>query len=73
MYRFRFASVTIASAGYDALREVLEVEFTRDGQIVRYYEVPEDIWYRFRRESSPDKFFHSSIKGYFAEKRIKSR
>ena len=70
MYRVRFASVAILSAGYDAQRAMLEVEFSGDGQIFRYYEVPEDLWYRFRGESSPDCFFNQCIKGYFVEKRM---
>ncbi|MBR1930455.1 MAG: KTSC domain-containing protein [Lachnospiraceae bacterium] len=70
MFRFKFATMTIASAGYDAQRALLEVEFAQDGQIIRYYEVPEELWYRFKRESSPDIFFHKFIKGCYVEKRI---
>lgn len=70
MVRCKFASMAIASAGYDAQSEVLEVQFARDGQIWQYRGVPEDIWYRFKRETRPDDYFRSHIQGQFAEKRI---
>ena len=70
MIRCNFAAATIASAGYDAQYAVLEVEFAQDGQIWQYLGVPEDIWYRFKREAGPDTFFHSYIKGCYMEKRI---
>lgn len=70
MVRCKFADLTIASAGYDAQYAVLEVEFARDGQIWQYQGVPEEIWYRFRKEAVPDNFFHVFIKGRYVEKRI---
>ena len=70
MFRCTFAAQTIAAAGYDAQYEILEVEFVRDGQVWQYMGVPEELWYRFKRENGPDAFFHSHIKGQFNEKRI---
>lgn len=71
MFRYHFAALTIASAGYDAQYAVLEVEFAHNGQVWQYLGVPEDVWYQFKKESGPDKFFHSSIKGCYAEKMIR--
>lgn len=71
MFRYNFAALTIASAGYDAQYAVLEVEFAHDGQVWQYLGVPEELWYRFKREAVPDDFFHGYIKGCFAEKRIR--
>lgn len=70
MIRCKFAAVTISSAGYNAQHQILEVEFARDGQIWQYLDVPEELWYRFKKESLPDDFFHSFIQGCYAEKRI---
>lgn len=70
MLRCRFTALTIASAGYDAQSTILEVEFARDGQIWQYFGVPEELWYRFRKESGPDVFFRRFIQGCYTEKRI---
>lgn len=70
MFRCKFADVVIASAGYDALCATLEIEFSGDGQIWQYAGVPEELWYRFRQERVPEKFFHYHIKGCYEEKRV---
>ncbi|MCR5755855.1 MAG: KTSC domain-containing protein [Acetatifactor sp.] len=70
MFRCKFAAPMIASAGYDPVLAVLEVEFAHDGQVWQYMGVPEEIWYRFKKESIPESFFHSHIKGCYDEKRI---
>lgn len=72
MFRCNFAALTIASAGYDAQYAILEVEFVHGGQVWQYMGVPEEIWYRFKREAVPDYFFHNYIKGCYEEKRITS-
>lgn len=72
MFRCNFADLTIASAGYDAQYAILEVEFVHGGQVWQYMGVPEEIWYRFKREAVPDYFFHNYIKGCYDEKRITS-
>lgn len=72
MVRCKFAALTIASAGYDAQYAILEVEFAHDGQVWQYLGVPEEIWYRFKKESVPDDFFHSYIQGCYDEKRIQN-
>lgn len=73
MFRRKFAAMMIASAGYDAQYAVLEVEFVRDGQIWQYHGVPEEIWYRFRRETRPDDFFRRFIQGSYIEKKMRPR
>lgn len=70
MNRFKFAGLTIHSAGYDAQREVLEIEFATDGQIWQYRAVEEEMWYRFRKQVLPDTFFHQFIQGRYTEQRI---
>ncbi len=68
--KIRFGSEVIVSAGYDAQCQLLEIEFGCDGQVWQYLEVPEDIWYRFKFEVSPEIFFHRYIKGCYVERRI---
>ena len=68
--RCRFGSMAIASAGYNAQCELMEIEFVQDGQVWQYSGVPEEVWYRFKFEPSPDSFFHNFIKGRFLEKRL---
>lgn len=70
--RCKFPSKVIASAGYDAQCELLEIEFGCDGQIWQYLEVPEDIWYRFKFGVNPEQFFHRYIKGCYVEQRVLS-
>ena len=68
MRRFWFGSPLIASAGYNAQCELLEVEFVQNGKILQYANVPEEIWYQFRQERCPEAFFHKYIKGFYREK-----
>ena len=68
MRRFWFGSPLIASAGYNAQCELLEVEFVQNGKILQYTNVPEEIWYQFRQERCPEAFFHKYIKGAYREK-----
>lgn len=70
MFRCKFAAFIIASAAYDAQNAVLEVEFVGEGQIWQYMEVPEEVWYRFRKETGPDAFFNRYIQGCYQEKRV---
>ena len=67
MKRCNFGGETIASVGYNAQCAVLEVEFVKEGQIMQYMDVPEEIWYRFRSGEVPDIFFHKYIKGRYDE------
>ncbi len=70
MGRYRFGSRMIASAGYDAQCQLLEIEFVNDGQVWQYLEVPEDVWYHFKSMEKPEIYFHNYIKGCYMEQRI---
>ncbi|MCR5256057.1 MAG: KTSC domain-containing protein [Acetatifactor sp.] len=70
MKRCKFASSTIASAGYDPIRTILEVEFVQGGEVLQYENVPEDIWYLFKDHFLPDAFFNKLIKGRYNERSI---
>lgn len=70
MRRVWFGGDEVLTAGYDAQCAVLEIEFSKEGQIRQYQNVSEDIWYMFKQGSLPDLFFHSMIKGNYEEKKI---
>lgn len=63
-------SSMITSIGYDSQQAVLEIEFKSNSQIWQYLDVPEYLWYEMESATSVGKFFHSNIKGAFAENRV---
>jgi hypothetical protein len=58
-------SSDIASIGYDAASETLEIEFKATG-LYRYFSVPKTVAEDFQRTPSPGKFFCQHIKGKYA-------
>lgn len=68
--RYQFRGLLIVSAGYNAQCELLEIEFGHDKHVWQYLDVPEDIWYQFKYDTSPDCFFHKFIKGQYTERRM---
>ena len=62
-------SSDIASIGYDAASETLEIEFKATG-IYRYFSVPKTPAEEFQRTPSPGKFFLQHIKGKYAWEKI---
>jgi len=59
------SSSDIASFGYDAATQTLEIEFHATG-VYRYFSVPAEIAATLQNTSSPGKFFLQNIKGKFA-------
>ena len=70
MYRCTFGGVVIASAGYDALRRLLELEFTQTKHISLYYDVSEEVWYGLKYARSADRYFQEYIRGKYEEERL---
>lgn len=70
MMRYRCMGRVITSAGYDAQLQLLEIEFASDGQIWRFENVPEEIWYQFRKHHLPEMFFRNFIMGHYPEYRM---
>jgi hypothetical protein len=58
-------SSDIASIGYEAESETLEIEFKATG-VYRYFSVPKTVAEEFQRTPSPGKFFLQNIKGKYA-------
>lgn len=70
MERKRVNASTIRSAGYDAGKQVLEIEFT-SGAIVQYSGVSPEVHRRFMSAPSPGSFFQDQIEENFSGKRIR--
>lgn len=70
MERKRVNASTLRSVGYDAGRQVLEIEFT-SGSIVQYSGVSPEVHRRFMSAPSPGSFFQDEIEESFPGKRIR--
>ncbi len=65
-------SSVIASAGYDASRRLLELEF-HSWAIYRYFEVAEEVFRNFLSAESKGHFFGSNIRNKFRNERVRTR
>lgn len=63
--RHPVVSSDLASIGYDAATQTLEIEFKATG-VYRYFSVPAEVYEALRTTPSPGKFFLANIKGKFA-------
>lgn len=70
MERKRVNASNIRSVGYDAGRQILEVEFT-SGSIVQYSGVSPEVHRRFVNAPSPGSFFQDQIEENFPSSRIR--
>jgi YD repeat-containing protein len=70
MDRKRINASSIRSVGYDAARQLLEIEFT-SGSIVQYSGVSSEVHRRFVNAPSPGSFFQDQIDENFPAKRIR--
>jgi hypothetical protein len=70
MFREPVVSTSIASVGFDADNEMLEVQFV-SGSIYRYREVEEDVYDRFLAASSKGSFFNEHIKDAYLCEQVK--
>lgn len=70
MTREYVSSSNIASIGYDAMSEILEVEFN-NGAVYQYYNVPERLYNGLMEADSKGRYFDSYIKkGGFRYSRV---
>ncbi len=69
MLRRALESSSLASVGYDAERQILEVEF-RNGRTYRYLEVPELVHRRLLKAPSMGKFFNEEIRDHYRSERV---
>lgn len=69
MERYSVASSNIASIGYDAQSQILEVEFL-NGSIYQYYGVPENIYEQLAQAGSKGRFLNAYIKNAYGYSRV---
>jgi len=70
MERKRVNASNIRSVGYDASKQVLEIEFS-GGSIIQYSGVSPEVHRRFMNSPSPGSFFQDQIEENFPYKRIR--
>lgn len=61
MKRQSVSSSNLASIGYDAENEILEVEFNHGG-IYQYFDVPESVYIELMNASSHGQYFDRNVK-----------
>lgn len=61
MKRQSVSSSNLASVGYDAENEILEIEFNHGG-VYQYYDVPESVYRGLMSASSHGQYFDRNIK-----------
>lgn len=69
MERYSVSSSNIASIGYDAPSQILEVEFL-NGSVYQYYGVPENIHDQLMQASSKGRFLNTYIKNAYGYSRV---
>jgi len=70
MERKRVNASNLRSVGYDAGKQLLEIEFT-NGSIVEYSGVSPEVHRRFMSSPSPGSFFQDQIDENFPSKRLR--
>ena len=69
MERYSVASSNIASIGYDAGTETLDVEFL-SGAIYQYYNVPQNMYDQLIQAGSKGRFLNTYIKNAYPYSRV---
>lgn len=70
MERKRVNASTIRSIGYDAGKQLLEIEFS-SGAIVQFSGVSPEVHRRFMSSPSPGAFYQDQIEENFPSKRVR--
>jgi hypothetical protein len=68
--RIAVSSSAMVSVGYDASRQLLDIEFP-NGDVYRYFDVPAAVHRGLMTASSHGTYFHASIKGRYRYERVK--
>ena len=71
MKREPLDSSSLASAGYDAGRRVLEVEFLNGG-VYEYGDVPQEVYHALLDADSKGRFLNAEIKPYHSSRRLQA-
>ncbi|NYT74957.1 KTSC domain-containing protein [Halomonas sp. QX-2] len=69
MKKVQVESSNIASIGYDADSETLEIEFL-NGSVYQYYNIPENIYDGIMSAASHGGYLASNIKGQYSYSKV---
>ncbi|KPL91323.1 KTSC domain-containing protein [Herpetosiphon geysericola] len=69
MKRTPVDSSNLASVGYDATNQTLEIEF-QNRSIYQYFEVPEDMYNELMQADSHGSYFNGYIRGAFMYRKV---
>lgn len=69
MERQAVSSSNLVTIGYDVTKQILEIEFN-NGDVYRYFDVPDYEYERLMGASSHGKYFSAHIKNEYEYKKI---
>lgn len=69
MKRQQVESLNLASIGYDAENEILEVQFNHGG-VYQYFDVPENVYEELMNADSHGRYFVANIKDDYEYQKI---
>lgn len=69
MKRESVESSNLASVGYDAAKQILEIEFNHGG-IYQYSDVPQEVYNELMRADSLGRYFANKIKNNYEFERM---
>jgi hypothetical protein len=72
MRRTKVESTTLRSAGYEAAREILELEFAA-GDVYQYLEVPASVYRSLMQAESKGTYFNREIRDAYTTLRMGRR
>jgi ATP-dependent DNA helicase RecG len=65
-------STTLRTVGYDAQRQLLQIEF-HNRSLYQYFEVPQAVYEELMQASSKGAYFNRSIRSHFDYVLVKAR
>ena len=69
MERQSVESSNLASVGYDAENEILEIEFNHGG-VYQYFDVPQNVYEELMNASSHGVYFSANIRNDYAYQKL---
>lgn len=64
-----FTSSNISVLRYESTNQILEVSF-HNGGVYQYFDVPSQVWERFKTAESQGKYLHEHIKGHYRYSKV---